>query len=122
VLKRREKDYKIPLFSRSFQLERRIQQLEEKVNFLENKITEVVEEKVTEILENKLEELMEGKEKEKESDEKNTKKEEIKLLLLGLDDSGKTTILYRLKLGEIVTTIPTVRKIQNQNFSSCFFF
>jgi ADP-ribosylation factor 1/2 len=26
---------------------------------------------------------------------------------MGLDASGKTTLLYRLKLGEIVTTIPT---------------
>ena len=28
---------------------------------------------------------------------------------VGLDAAGKTTILYKLKLGEIVTTIPTVR-------------
>ncbi|KAG2495518.1 hypothetical protein HYH03_006461 [Edaphochlamys debaryana] len=28
--------------------------------------------------------------------------------MLGLDASGKTTVLYRLKLGEIVTTIPTI--------------
>jgi len=27
---------------------------------------------------------------------------------LGLDASGKTSILYKLKLGEIVTTIPTI--------------
>ncbi|KAI6077177.1 ADP-ribosylation factor 4 isoform X2 [Aix galericulata] len=27
---------------------------------------------------------------------------------LGLDAAGKTTILYKLKLGEIVTTIPTI--------------
>ena len=26
----------------------------------------------------------------------------------GLDAAGKTTILYKLKLGEIVTTIPTI--------------
>ena len=29
-------------------------------------------------------------------------------LLLGLDSSEKTTILYILKLGKLVTTIPTV--------------
>ncbi|NXP73739.1 ARF5 factor, partial [Ramphastos sulfuratus] len=29
-------------------------------------------------------------------------------LLVGLDAAGKTTILYKLKLGEIVTTIPTI--------------
>ncbi|KAJ7457265.1 ADP-ribosylation factor [Mycena galericulata] len=31
-----------------------------------------------------------------------------KIPLLGLDYSGKTTFLYRLKTGEIVTTIPTI--------------
>ena len=29
-------------------------------------------------------------------------------LTVGLDAAGKTTILYKLKLGEIVTTIPTI--------------
>ncbi|KAK2106528.1 Arf GTPase arf1 [Saguinus oedipus] len=28
--------------------------------------------------------------------------------MVGLDAEGKTTILYKLKLGEIVTTIPTI--------------
>ena len=31
-----------------------------------------------------------------------------KILLLGLDAAGKTTVMYKLKLGETVTTIPTV--------------
>ena len=31
-------------------------------------------------------------------------------LSVGLDAAGKTTILYKLKLGEIVTTIPTIGK------------
>ena len=30
---------------------------------------------------------------------------------VGLDAAGKTTILYKLKLGEIVTTIPTIGKL-----------
>ena len=30
------------------------------------------------------------------------------MLFIGLDASGRTTALYRLKLGEIVTTIPTI--------------
>ena len=30
------------------------------------------------------------------------------LFSVGLDAAGKTTILYKLKLGEIVTTIPTI--------------
>ena len=29
----------------------------------------------------------------------------------GLDAVGKTTILYRMKLGEVVTTIPTIGKL-----------
>lgn len=31
-----------------------------------------------------------------------------KILILGLDAAGKSTLLYRLKLGETVTTIPTI--------------
>lgn len=33
---------------------------------------------------------------------------ESRLLMVGLDSAGKTTILYRLKLGDTVTTLPTV--------------
>lgn len=33
---------------------------------------------------------------------------EIRILILGLDNAGKTTLLYRLKIGEVVTTIPTI--------------
>ncbi|CAH1970009.1 unnamed protein product [Acanthoscelides obtectus] len=32
----------------------------------------------------------------------------MRILMLGLDAAGKTTILYKLKLGQSVTTIPTV--------------
>merc|ERR1712000_364298 len=35
-------------------------------------------------------------------------KRDMRILMLGLDNAGKTTILYKLKLGEIVTTIPTI--------------
>ena len=28
--------------------------------------------------------------------------------MIGLDNAGKTTVLYKLKLGEVVTTIPTI--------------
>jgi len=33
---------------------------------------------------------------------------EMRILMLGLDAAGKTTILYKLKLGQVVTTVPTV--------------
>merc|ERR1712039_1069020 len=33
---------------------------------------------------------------------------DMRILMVGLDAAGKTTILYRLKLGEVVTTVPTV--------------
>ena len=48
-------------------------------------------------------------------------KQDVRILLNGLDAAGKTTILYRLKLGEVVTTIPTigfnVETIQYKNIS-----
>ena len=33
---------------------------------------------------------------------------DARLCMVGLDAAGKTTILYKLKLGEVVTTIPTI--------------
>jgi len=33
---------------------------------------------------------------------------QVRILMVGLDAAGKTTILYKLKLGEIVTTISTI--------------
>ena len=29
-------------------------------------------------------------------------------MMLGLDAAGKTTILYKLHIGEILTTVPTI--------------
>lgn len=37
-----------------------------------------------------------------------SKGNEAKVLIIGLDAAGKTTILYVSKLGEVVTTIPTI--------------
>jgi len=33
---------------------------------------------------------------------------EQRILMVGLDAAGKTTILYKLKIGDVVTTIPTI--------------
>jgi small GTP-binding protein len=35
-------------------------------------------------------------------------KQEMRILMLGLDAAGKTTILYKLKLGEVVSSVPTI--------------
>ena len=48
-------------------------------------------------------------------------KKEMRILMVGLDAAGKTTILYKLKLGEIVTTIPTIGK-KKIHFSCIFFY
>jgi len=39
---------------------------------------------------------------------------------VGLDAAGKTTILYKLKLGEIVTTIPTIGEQRRAVLLCCF--
>jgi ADP-ribosylation factor-like protein 1 len=36
---------------------------------------------------------------------------EARILVLGLDNAGKTTILYRLQMGEVVSTIPTIDSV-----------
>lgn len=48
-------------------------------------------------------------------------KKEMRILMVGLDAAGKTTILYKLKLGEIVTTIPTIGTMTPRPPSSAFF-
>ena len=35
-------------------------------------------------------------------------KKNVKMLMVGLDASGKTTVLYKLKLGDLITSIPTI--------------
>jgi len=53
-------------------------------------------------------------------------KKEMRILMVGLDAAGKTTILYKLKLGEIVTTIPTIgiylSDVRNRNYECNTFF
>ena len=46
--------------------------------------------------------------------------QEMRILMVGLDAAGKTTILYKLKLGEIVTTIPTVSPLRQSLPPSLF--
>ncbi|QRW19472.1 ADP-ribosylation factor family [Rhizoctonia solani] len=36
------------------------------------------------------------------------KEKDVRILMVGLDSAGKTTILYRLQIGEVVSTIPTI--------------
>ena len=49
---------------------------------------------------------------------------EMRILMVGLDAAGKTTILYKLKLGEVVTPIPTigfnVEEVTYKNISSTY--
>eukprot|EP00442_Polarella_glacialis_P038707 CAMPEP_0115095268 /NCGR_PEP_ID=MMETSP0227-20121206/28888_1 /TAXON_ID=89957 /ORGANISM="Polarella glacialis, Strain CCMP 1383" /LENGTH=181 /DNA_ID=CAMNT_0002488501 /DNA_START=63 /DNA_END=608 /DNA_ORIENTATION=+ len=35
-------------------------------------------------------------------------KQEMRLVMVGLDAAGKTTVLYKLKLGEVIATVPTI--------------
>lgn len=45
-------------------------------------------------------------------------KKEMRILMVGLDAAGKTTILYKLKLGEIVTTIPTIGTLRHSTITA----
>ena len=42
--------------------------------------------------------------------------------IIGLDAAGKTTVLYTLKLGEVVTTIPTIGKLLPPGSFSCSYY
>ncbi|OMO63286.1 Small GTPase superfamily, ARF/SAR type [Corchorus olitorius] len=39
----------------------------------------------------------------------------LRILMVGLDASGKTTILYKLKLGDLLKTKPTVAEIEKES-------
>ena len=53
---------------------------------------------------------------------------EYKIVVVGLDNAGKTTTLYKLQLGDVVTTHPTVGSnveelvYKNIRFEVIFFF
>jgi ADP-ribosylation factor protein 1 len=34
--------------------------------------------------------------------------QDVRIMMVGLDAAGKTTVLYKLKLGDVVTPIPTI--------------
>lgn len=34
--------------------------------------------------------------------------QDMRVLMLGLDNAGKTTILFKLKLGELIVSLPTI--------------
>ena len=40
--------------------------------------------------------------------EKMVGKQSMRILMIGLDAAGKTTILYKLKLNEVISTVPTI--------------
>ena len=47
-------------------------------------------------------------------------KKEARILMLGLDAAGKTTILFQLKLGEVVSSIPTIGfNVETIEFKNC---
>lgn len=49
-------------------------------------------------------------------------KREARILMLGLDSAGKTTILFKLKLGEVVNSVPTVGfNVETVEFKNCKF-
>lgn len=41
---------------------------------------------------------------------------EMRVVTLGLDDAGKTSILFKLKQNEFIQTIPTIGITNNLNF------
>ena len=49
--------------------------------------------------------------------------EPVKILMIGLDAAGKTSILYKLQLGENISSVPTIGfnvetlKYKNLNFT-----
>ena len=81
--------------------------LPELLDYIYNNIEFKEEEDIKEKPEDKIEEKPEDKNGEKD-DENIEKKQEYRISMFGLNDAGKTKILYLLKLGEEVTTIPTI--------------
>jgi small GTP-binding protein len=48
--------------------------------------------------------------------------QEMRIMMVGLDAAGKTTVLYKLKLGEVVTPIPTIGfNVEEVNYKNITF-
>jgi GTPase SAR1 family protein len=47
---------------------------------------------------------------------------EMRVVMLGLDAAGKTTILYKLHIGEVLSTVPTLGTTREGNLATCFSF
>ena len=45
---------------------------------------------------------------------------EMRVVMLGLDAAGKTTILYKLHIGEVLSTVPTLGTTREGNLATCF--
>ena len=45
---------------------------------------------------------------------------EMRVVILGLDDAGKTSILFKMKQNEFITTIPTIGRFFISMFSIFF--
>ena len=54
------------------------------------------------------------------------RRREARVLMVGLEDSGKSTLLYRLILGELVSPIPTIgfnqEELDYKNFHFTIWF
>lgn len=49
-------------------------------------------------------------------------KKDMRILIVGLDGAGKTTILYQLKVGEVVNTVPTIGfNVENVSYKNINF-
>ena len=46
----------------------------------------------------------------------------LRVVMLGLDAAGKTTILYKLHIGEVLSTVPTLGTTREGNLATCFSF
>lgn len=48
--------------------------------------------------------------------------QEVRILMVGLDNAGKTTILYQLRLHEVISTVPTIGfNVETVNYKNIAF-